>query len=83
MLELASLIFSIAVSTKQYQFSVRDSAISAAGNPILRPCACHAHLGFLRESEAIARRLKATDPSLVPNADQFRDAEHRELLTRA
>ena len=44
---------------------------------------CHAHLGFLRESEAIARRLKATDPSLVPNADQFRDAEHRELLTPA
>jgi adenylate cyclase len=64
--------------------------------PILRPvlqefprwatpycvlASCHAHLGFLRESEAIARRLKAADPCLVPNAVQFRDAGHRALLT--
>ena len=63
--------------------------------PILRPviqefprwatpyCAlasCFAHVDFLSESEAIARRLKATDASLVPNAVQFRDAKHRELL---
>jgi TolB-like protein len=41
---------------------------------------CHAHLGFLRESEAIGRRLKAIDTSPVPNAVQFRDARHRELL---
>lgn len=41
---------------------------------------CHAHLGFLRESEVIARRLKAMDTAPVPNAVQFRDIKHRELL---
>ena len=40
---------------------------------------CHAHLDFLREAEAIARRLNGTSP--VPNAAQFRDAKHRELLS--
>jgi adenylate cyclase len=64
--------------------------------PILRPviqefpgwatpyCAlasCYAHLGFLRESEVVAGRLRAMDTSPVPNAVQFRDARHRELLS--
>jgi TolB-like protein len=48
--------------------------------PYCALASCLAHLNFLRESEAIARRLKATDASLVPNAIQFRDAKHRELL---
>jgi DNA-binding winged helix-turn-helix (wHTH) protein/tetratricopeptide (TPR) repeat protein len=41
---------------------------------------CHAHLGFLRESEAVAKQLLAEDAAPVPNAVQFRDAGHRELL---
>jgi len=41
---------------------------------------CYAHLGLVREAEALARRLRATDPSLMPNAAQFRNARHRELL---
>ena len=64
--------------------------------PILRPvvhqfphwvtpyCAlasCHSHLGFLDESEAIARRARTTDASLNPSSNQFRDPEHRELLS--
>jgi DNA-binding winged helix-turn-helix (wHTH) protein/tetratricopeptide (TPR) repeat protein len=42
---------------------------------------CHAHLGFLRESEAVARQLRASEAAPVPNAAQFRDARHRGLLT--
>ena len=75
-----------------YLFNCRfDEAV-----PILRPviqefprwatpysvlASCHAHLGFLRESEVVASRLRAMDASPVPNAAQFRDARHRELLS--
>jgi len=41
---------------------------------------CYAHLGLDREAEAMAQRLRATDPTLVPNAAQFRNPKHRELL---
>lgn len=41
---------------------------------------CHAHLGFPRDCEVIARRLNAADASPVPGAGQFRDTRHRELL---
>ncbi|MGH7066385.1 MAG: winged helix-turn-helix domain-containing tetratricopeptide repeat protein [Acetobacteraceae bacterium] len=41
---------------------------------------CHAHLGHVRESEAVARRLQTADACPVPSAVQFRDARHRELL---
>jgi adenylate cyclase len=40
----------------------------------------HAHLGFAREADSIARRLRAADPCSVANAVQFCDARHRELL---
>jgi len=38
-------------------------------------------LGFSRDAKAAANRLKSVDPLLMPNAAQFRDARHRELLT--
>ena len=41
---------------------------------------CHAHLGFVSDAEAVAQRLKAVDPLLRPNALQFRDARHRQLM---
>jgi len=40
----------------------------------------YVQLGFLEEAEAIGRRLKATDSSLIPSAVQFRNQQHRELL---
>jgi TolB-like protein len=41
---------------------------------------CHARLGFVTEAEAIATRLKEAEPSLIPNATQFRHEKHRELF---
>jgi tetratricopeptide (TPR) repeat protein len=40
----------------------------------------YAQLGFVEEAEGIARRLRASDPLLIPNAVQFRDERHRALL---
>jgi adenylate cyclase len=48
--------------------------------PYCALASCHAHLGFLEESEAVATRLRAADASPVPSAIQFRDNRHRELL---
>lgn len=48
--------------------------------PYCALASCHAHLGFLRDAQAIATRLKAIDASPAPGAAQFRDARHRELL---
>jgi TolB-like protein/class 3 adenylate cyclase len=42
--------------------------------------ACYAHLGRLDEARATIGRLRAISPLVIPNLDQFRRPEHRELL---
>ena len=42
--------------------------------------ACCAHMGLVGDVQAVAQRLRASDPSLEPKARQFRNAAHRELL---
>jgi adenylate cyclase len=42
--------------------------------------ACYAHLGRLDEARATIARLCAITPLVIPNLDQFRCPEHRELL---
>jgi len=41
---------------------------------------CHAHLGFVSDAQAISKRLGEADATPVPNAMQFRDTAHRQLL---
>jgi len=48
--------------------------------PYCTLASCYAYLGHEREAAAVARRLKAVDPSLSPTVDQFSDERHRELL---
>lgn len=48
--------------------------------PYCTLASCYAHLGHAREAAAVARRLRAVDPSLSPRVDQFHDERHRELL---
>ncbi len=42
--------------------------------------ASYVHLGHDYEAKAVAARLKAIDPSLVPTVAQFQTVRHRELL---
>jgi adenylate cyclase len=42
--------------------------------------ACYAHLGRRDEARATFARLRAVTPLVIPNVDQFRKPEHRELL---
>jgi adenylate cyclase len=42
--------------------------------------ACYAHLGRLDDAREIVARLRALVPVVVPDANQFRNAEDRELL---
>jgi TolB-like protein/DNA-binding winged helix-turn-helix (wHTH) protein len=48
--------------------------------PYAALAACHAHLGFDSDSISVTGRLKVVDPSLRPNALQFRNPLHRDLL---
>jgi adenylate cyclase len=42
--------------------------------------ACYAHLGRLDDAREIVARLRALTPVVIPDANQFRNAEHRELF---
>jgi len=41
---------------------------------------CYAHMGRLEEARAIVERLRTISPLVVPELNQFRTPEHRELL---
>ena len=41
---------------------------------------CYAHMGRLEEARAIIERLRAVSPVVVPELNQFRNQEHRELI---
>src|SRR5262245_63605208 len=41
---------------------------------------CYAHMGRLEEARAIIERLRTISPLVVPELNQFRNPEHRELL---
>jgi pentatricopeptide repeat protein len=41
---------------------------------------CYAHMGRLDEARAIVAQLRAITPVVIPDASQFRNPEHRELL---
>jgi len=41
---------------------------------------CYAHMGRLEEARAIIERLRTISPLVVPELNQFRNAEHRELF---
>jgi adenylate cyclase len=41
--------------------------------------ACYAHLGQLDEAKIVIKRLRALTPEVVPNANNWRDAEQREF----
>jgi hypothetical protein len=42
--------------------------------------ACYGHLGQLDEAKIIIERLRALTPVILPNADNYRDPEHREFF---
>jgi adenylate cyclase len=48
--------------------------------PYAALASCHAHLGSIPAAEEVAHRLKFIDPSLRPNALQFRNIDHQNLL---
>ena len=48
--------------------------------PYAALASCYAHLGFISDAEDVGRRLKAVDPSLRPNAMQFRNEQHQRLM---
>jgi TolB-like protein/DNA-binding winged helix-turn-helix (wHTH) protein/Tfp pilus assembly protein PilF len=48
--------------------------------PYAALAACHAHLGSVSDAKSVTLRLKGVDPSLRPNALQFRNPRHRDLL---
>jgi adenylate cyclase len=58
--------------------ALQGNALWAATYRIL--AACYAHLGRLDEAHATIARLRAISPLVIPNLDQFRNPEHRELL---
>ena len=41
---------------------------------------CYAHMGRLEEARAIIERLRTMSPVVVPELNQFRNPEHRELI---
>ncbi len=41
---------------------------------------CYAHMGRLEEARAIIERLRTISPVVVPELNQFRNPEHRELF---
>jgi adenylate cyclase len=41
---------------------------------------CYAHMGRLEEARAIIQRLRTISPVMVPELNQFRNPEHRELF---
>ena len=41
---------------------------------------CYAHMGRLEEARAIIERLRTIAPVVVPELNQFRNPEHRELF---
>jgi adenylate cyclase len=41
---------------------------------------CYAHMGRLDEARDVVKRLRAITPVVVPDATQFRNPEHRDLL---
>ena len=41
---------------------------------------CYAHMGRFEEARVIIERLRAISPLVVPDLNQFRNPEHRELL---
>jgi len=41
---------------------------------------CYAHMGRLEEARAIIERLRTISPLVVPELNQFRNPEHRDLL---
>ena len=42
--------------------------------------ACYAHMGRLEEARSVIERLRTISPIVVPELNQFRNAEHRELF---
>jgi len=41
---------------------------------------CYAHMGRLEEARSVIERLRTISPIVVPELNQFRNAEHRELF---
>jgi hypothetical protein len=41
---------------------------------------CYAHMGQLEEARSVIERLRTISPIVVPELNQFRNPEHRELF---
>jgi adenylate cyclase len=41
--------------------------------------ACYAHMGRLDDARDVVEQLRTVTPAVMPDASQFRSAEHREL----
>jgi len=41
---------------------------------------CYAHMGRLEEARSTIERLRTISPIVVPELNQFRNPEHRELI---
>ena len=42
--------------------------------------ACYGHMGRFDDAREIVERLRAVTPVVIPDAVQFRNSEHRDLL---
>jgi adenylate cyclase len=59
--------------------------VSLQETPNWAPClrflaSCYAHLGRLRDAQAIVEKLKSITPDLIPSAEHWRVREDREFF---
>jgi adenylate cyclase len=70
---------------RQFDEAAAKLLLSIQDDPGLPPlyrtlASCYAHMGRLDEARAIAARLRAITPQIVPSVQRLRNPEDRELL---